>query len=233
MYWRNRWDEPSYSQFRPPVCHPFTPGNIDQIPGFSPPEGYIHLINTMAQESRLNPHYLAGLIAQESGFDPKAVSWAKAIGLTQITPIAEEEIIRLKGGKIAWPRYSGINDLSFGSLKALIMSGKINSSSEWRLNPRHSIAGGIDYIDYLTKFWGSNSNRQTLDLLPGDSKTNFSRVLLASYNSGASRVGSAIKKSGDDWLKQNNLQEARKYVNRIFSYCYHFAEKENGNADET
>ncbi len=50
-----------------------------------------------AQERKLDPYLLAGLIRQESEFNPQAVSRAKAYGLTQIRPATGRQFARKAG----------------------------------------------------------------------------------------------------------------------------------------
>ncbi len=47
---------------------------------------YASLIDQAAAENGLDPAVLAGLVKQESGFDPSATSGAGAQGLTQLMP---------------------------------------------------------------------------------------------------------------------------------------------------
>ncbi len=54
-------------------------------------------VDRYAGERSLDPHVVAGLIRQESEFDPKALSRAKAMGLTQIMPATGRELSRRLG----------------------------------------------------------------------------------------------------------------------------------------
>lgn len=183
------------------------------------------MIDTTASKSKYNPSLLAGIVAQESGFDPKAVSWAKALGLTQVTPLAEEEIIK---GHTNWPRYPNLNDMSFLKIKTKILTGEITAQKEWRLNPEYSLRGGISYLTYLNEYWSMPDNMKVVKSLPGDEEINLSRVILASYNSGAARVKSIIKKKKVKWLEHESLKEAYKYIHKVSSYCYHFSQGASG-----
>ncbi len=214
---------PFSATYHPPVCDIFSNGSIVNTAPFSPPEYYIHLIKAYAPKASFNPSLIAGVIAQESGFNPNAVSWAKAIGLTQMTPIAEKQILPQLNH---YPQHPGINDYSYLRLKTLINSGKIDQSHEWRLNPSYSIQGGIVFLKYIDGYWRKPQNAKILESLPGNPNVIYSQVLLASYNSGPARVKFAIKRKGSSWLLDKKMNEAHRYVNRIFSYCYHFSTAE-------
>ncbi|HEY8476030.1 MAG TPA: transglycosylase SLT domain-containing protein, partial [Chloroflexota bacterium] len=62
---------------------------------------YASLIEAAAAEEGLDPHLLAGLVRQESAFNPRAVSPARAVGLTQVMPSTGSEIAE----KLDWPDY--------------------------------------------------------------------------------------------------------------------------------
>jgi soluble lytic murein transglycosylase len=50
-----------------------------------------------ARQNSLDPYVVAGLIRQESEFNPKAVSRAKAYGLTQVLPSTGRQLARQEG----------------------------------------------------------------------------------------------------------------------------------------
>ncbi len=216
-------DQPVYAEYLAPNCRMYDSRRIASVRPFSPPQTLIETIEHHATSNSVNPSFLTALIAQESAFNPAAVSWAKAIGLTQVTPLAEEDIIKSHQG---WPRHPGINDMSYLSLKGRILAGEITEHTEWRLNPEMSIVGGISYIKYLLKYWSLPDNAELLQTNYPDASTIPADVVLASYNSGPSRVKRALKAHGRDFLyESSDLTEARRYVNRIKSYCYHFADE--------
>ena len=176
-----------------------------------------NIIN-IAKKYQYNPSLIAALIAQESSFDPYALSVAKALGLTQVTPVAHREIARVKED---WEIYPGFSELSFMNLRYRLKSKLITPKNDWRLNQEKSIEGGILYLNYLTRYWGTQEKQNLLSEV-FDQDVPMTDILLASYNSGAFRVKKAIQKNQKDWLFDENLNEARKYVMNIKSYCYSF-----------
>ena len=50
-----------------------------------------------AQERDLDPYLIAGLIRQESEFNPQALSRANAYGLTQVRPVTGRQYARTAG----------------------------------------------------------------------------------------------------------------------------------------
>ncbi len=209
-------------RFESPYCPLTNLWNIENVRPFQPRDKIIQLVQDRSSEEGLNPSLIVALIAQESGFYSKALSWARALGLTQITPLAERDIA---SSHPEFKRYPDINDMSFLELKAKILSGKINSKNEWRLDPKSSIIGGISFLKRLDEYW---RRKETDELL----RKNFANpekarldAILASYNSGASRVRRAIKKHGKDYLfASKELNAAREYVHKIQSYCFHFSD---------
>lgn len=210
------------AQFSAPTCDYFDTKPINNIQGFRPPNDYILWMTEISKKHKFNPNFLTGIVAQESGFNPNAISWAKAIGLTQMTQLAEEQI-RVEDKQ--WPQTREISSLNYIQLKQKISEGEINRDNEWRLHPQMSLQGGAEYIRYIYDYWQLDENKLWLDKLPGDASTNLSQVILASYNSGPARVKNAIITDNHNWIKKAELKEAHKYINKVFSYCYHFSER--------
>ncbi|MCC2679561.1 MAG: putative exported protein [Pseudobdellovibrio sp.] len=221
VFWRPG-QEGLYSRisYLPPVCSLQDDFTLVSTKPFKPAKTIITAINSTAKDQQLNPSLLAGLIAQESGFKSTRVSYAKAIGLTQITPIAEEEIKKLRPD---WRSDPLIDELDVLTVNQMILNKTINQKQDWRLDPELAIEGGALYLNYLIDYWNIEENRKLLSEYPNISLT---AVVLASYNSGALRVKNKIKSSGDQWIDDNELKEAFKYVNSVSSYCYHFSATE-------
>ena len=179
-------------------------------------------INEVAKINNMNKALIAGLIAQESSFNPNAVSWAKAVGLTQVTPIAERQIFSSSSESSKdWKVYPNWGRLPSSILKTYIKSGKINKDNDWKLNPRTSIEGGVKYLEYLRYFWSRPQNREAIPLSHRTGEL-YTSILLASYNSGASRVKRRLLSHGREWLTSKDLKEAKKYISRVKSYCNNF-----------
>lgn len=219
-YYRDGVEKSATAQYQPPICSAFTANQmVFSVPEFDPPLSVLQLINQTAQKKNLNPFFVAALVAQESSFNPHALSSTKALGLTQVTSLGESEIMRRVE---YWPRYPGIDLIPYPLLKLSILSGRIHSGNEWRLDPALSIEGGVEYLSYLSEYWKKADKRSQVEKKLGPSETALSEVMLASYNSGATRVGEALRSDGPKWLQNQELGEARNYVRRIVSYCDHF-----------
>jgi soluble lytic murein transglycosylase-like protein len=210
--------------YEPPVCYAFKQERVEQVGNFAPSQKLLQTIDRVSSEDGFNPAFSTGLIAQESGFNPRALSWARALGLTQVTPTAEEEILQSKKD---FPRYPGLNDVPLGWEKAMIVSGKVNSKNEWRLNQEQSVEGGLEYAKILAKRWGSPENTAKIRGTFHDPDKAYTQLILASYQSGYARVSAALARDGVNWLKDPDLNEARKYVNRISSFCHSFSNRPN------
>ena len=215
-------------QWRAPECSLYDINSVSTTEGFRPPAPMLAKIDKWSKEHQVNPSLVTGLVAQESGFNPQAVSWAKAIGLTQVTPIGDMEISRVEPD---WPRDEQITRLPASVVKAMIHVGKITDQHDWRLNPELSIRGGLTLLQYMEGYWKKGINFSRLEAKFPHPQKIFTPVVLASYHSGAARVKRAINQHGPQFLDAEYLKEAKKYVNRVNSYCYHFAQR--GGANET
>ncbi|MCC7441927.1 MAG: transglycosylase SLT domain-containing protein [Bdellovibrionales bacterium] len=220
--YRSRSGSAVHARYEPPNCHAFRAEEVVHTGRFQPPRRLMSAIRNHSLRAGFNPAFLTGLIAQESGFDPRAVSWARAVGLTQVTPIAAKELVREFP---KWPRSPRLNRLPPLAARAMILSGKLKPANDWRLDPEKSVIGGLAYARILAERWSTPASLAYLRATFRDPETEHTRLVLASYHSGYSRVHSALRRRGEGWLRSPSLKEARKYVNRISSYCHHFAEE--------
>jgi soluble lytic murein transglycosylase-like protein len=232
--YRNSAGQLARAKFEPPSCNAFELKPVRTTGDFNPSGKLLGTIARHSRDQKLSPAFFTALVAQESGFDPTSVSWAKAMGLTQVTSLAETEILKKFKD---WPRYPGLDEMSSAQVKLLILRGTINAKNEWRLDDEKSIQGGIAYLKLLNERWNSPENLAKIQSISQatseDPVIAQTQLILASYNSGYSRVKQAVDTLGKDWMKSAELGEARKYVNRIFSYCNHFSEREDWDETET
>lgn len=163
---------------------------------------------------RLNPVLLLALIAQESSFDPYALSKAKALGLTQITHLAERDIAPAFPD---WPRYPGLDGLSRNSLRRLIPR-VVNGENEWRLDPVKNVWGGAHYLSHLRGRLQHERNRPAVALGGEDEVRVLAEAALAAYNSGLNRTLRWLLWHREGWLDQDDAREAKRYVRKILSY---------------
>ncbi|TNE96050.1 MAG: hypothetical protein EP326_13950 [Deltaproteobacteria bacterium] len=212
-----------YKRYQSPYCHWRDKLTIKNPHRFEDKMETIKIIENISLIEGVNPNFIAGLVAQESSFNPHAVSIAKAIGLTQVTSLAEEHVLQVHP---EWPTYNDLNRYPVPVIKGLILTGQVNHENEWRLNPNYSIKGGIEYMEFIEDYWTRDENISVVTKHIGETGNSISDILLASYNSGPYRVKRSIIKKGKDWLQSRNLKEARKYVKRVKSYCYHFAKED-------
>lgn len=168
----------------------------------------------------INPVLLTAVIAQESGFNPNALSKARALGLTQITDLTERDISRNFSG---WPRYPSIERLPRRRLKEMIPE-EINSRNEWRLDPVKSVWGGAYYLGYLKQRVLYEKNLPVVLKTGRDQNMAVTEACLAAYNSGLNRVLYIIGKKEENWLEHRKIGEARRYIRKVLSYYGTFKE---------
>lgn len=216
IYWRNEESLPYISQFEEPFCE--VKGDSNRIASMGPFSKHyptFQLIRSIANMKNINPNFIAAMVAKESSFNPKAVSWAKAMGLTQVTPIAAKQLRNSEN--VRWPVYQDAEKLTYFQLKAAVATGLIHEKNDWRLDKKKSIQGAIYYLNYLEDYWENAKSNGVA--YPEDIETD---LILASYHSGAARVKGAYQTEGQFWDGHEELQEAKKYYRKIKSYCYSF-----------
>lgn len=217
LFWRNENTPPIIETFEEPYCE--VQGESRKIASMGPFSKHyetFRLIRSISNPQNINPNFIAAIVAKESSFNPKAVSWAKALGLTQVTPIAAKEIKKRK--KVHWKVYPEVEEMSFLRLKSAVATGLINEKNDWRLDKRKSIQGAIHYLEYLENYWQRAKIGHEVNF---DSELETD-LILASYNSGAARVKHIYLNDPEQWYEHNDLKEAKKYFRKIKSYCYSF-----------
>jgi hypothetical protein len=213
-------------EFNSPTCPWDKMDPIENTDGFAVSPALKKLVEKNAFKAKINPNLLAGLIAQESGFDPKAVSFSKGIGLTQITPLAEAVVVEMFPH---FPRFPDLNEFNPLKIKLLISLEHVNEEKEWRLNPTQSIDGGVAYLKSIREYWVSFERSRILASIDAhqydETSAELSKLVLASYNSGHTRVRSEVNSHQKNWINSPQIQEAKKYVNLVSSYCSLFAQR--------
>ncbi|MEX0798993.1 MAG: transglycosylase SLT domain-containing protein, partial [Bacteriovoracaceae bacterium] len=179
LYYRDKNSAPITYDFNPPRC-PFRDGReIANINPFKSEEVSLSKIEEVALKAKINPSLLAALVAQESSFNPLAISWAKALGLTQVTSLASKEILALRPH---WQYDKSVEKLNYIQLKTRILSNKLTKAHDWRLDQAKSLEGGSIYLNLLRRYWQKEHSAQALaGNFPAE--TPLTDILLASYNS--------------------------------------------------
>lgn len=203
-----------------PTCSIYKSLPARGLHGFETPAEYLGMVNLSGREEKINPSLIAGLVAMESGFNPLAVSSAKALGLTQITDVALQQIEKKTS---QWPRRD-LSSVSPVEVKEQIATGDLGSHSDWRLEPSMSLKGGASYLKYILSFWNSKENKSLLNEAKITSDEQITDIVLASYNSGPERVKRIVLKSRDKWNQDPELKNINYYLNMIYSYCNDFSE---------
>ncbi len=216
----NSKGRPSWAYYKAPVCRALDYKPVKHTDSFTPDGSLLEKIARLSHDAEINPALVTALIAQESSFNPRTVSWARAMGLTQMTPIAEDEISDRADDFEKWPHYKGSEHIPASVLKMMVMSGQINEHNDWRLDQELSIKGGLAYLKFLQARWSSPAMAARFD------EVERTKLILASYNSGSARVMTALSHYGKNWLKAPELHEAQLYVNRIFSFCDFFSQEQ-------
>jgi hypothetical protein len=214
-------------EYLPPRCILTEDQNVANTRPFKVKKSFLKLVDKQAEINELNPSLLTALIAQESGFNYKAVSYAKAIGLTQVTNLASAHVKRKYR---RWKSDKRISKLPAPIIRAMVRMGKITRKHDWRLDKEKSVIGGIEYINYLENYWMANENIINRSYGNHINKDQIlTDLILSSYNSGPYRTKSELIANGRQWKDAKSLKEAKNYINKIKSYCYHFSSDGDSN----
>lgn len=203
-----------------PTCSIYKTLPARGLHGFTTPPEYLGLVNLSGREENINSSLIAGLVAMESGFNPFAVSSAKALGLTQITDIAQQQIEKKTA---QWPRRD-LSSVPYTQIKEEISAGEFSHESDWRLEPGLSLKGGATYLKYILSYWNMKEQKALLDEARITSEEQVTDIVIASYNSGPERIRKYIQKNKNNWLQDPELKNVRYYLNMIYSYCNDFSE---------
>jgi hypothetical protein len=222
-YQRDSDDRMRWMEYKQPECELRTGRSPASLEPFTPSQDLVEAVQSASELYGYNPSFLMALVGQESGFDPWAVSSSRAVGLAQITPLAAEEISPFFPD---WPFDKNALPKSSRELRQKILNGQWSAKQDWRLDPEKNILGSAQYLEVLKDYWRRPAHVELLKRHDLKGSAEMTRLLLASYNSGPYRVKTALQKHGAGFLWQSNeLREARTYVQKIKSYCYHFQKR--------
>ncbi|EQC52774.1 lytic transglycosylase domain-containing protein [Bacteriovorax sp. DB6_IX] len=227
LYYVSSKDKSVYGRkYDHPTCEINEQAYVYNTSPFNVKESFIKLVEKESVKKGINPSMMTALIAQESGFDAKSVSHAKAIGLTQVTNLASHHVLKKHQN---WKADRRIKKLPVPILRTMIKIGKISKKHDWRLDKRKSVQGGLEYIKYLERYWNGN-----IDLIERAYGTNFDKekilteLILASYNSGPYRIKMRLIRDGKLWARSKVIKEAKNYIGKVKSFCYHFNQNKGG-----
>ena len=225
VYYKSELNNKLYGhEYAEPQCNYNEDWKIKTTRPFNVKKSFINLVENKAIRQDINPAFITAIIAQESGFNYKAVSHAKAIGLTQVTNLASTHVQKKYK---RWKSDRRIKKLPTPVIRTLIGLNKITRRHDWRLDKTKSVIGGIEYIKYLKKYWAGNTDLITRVYGEHtDHDAILTDLILASYNSGPYRTKSNLIEKGIHWKEAKELREAKKYLNKVKSFCYHFSDEQ-------
>jgi hypothetical protein len=199
------------------------------------------------QRLRVNPNFVAALMAKESGFDPRATSAMPANGIAQMTHIADLDLRLISRDAPAWhwmydevrrwPRSPLVHDslATKGRTDSLLASGTLGPRSEYLFDPKLSTRASIFWLRVLAHVW-------TEDSWPGEygamargklanggplSETDLLALVTVSYNQGHPYVADLVQRYGRDWTQHLN-EESGDYLERISRYTAIFQRAASG-----
>jgi soluble lytic murein transglycosylase len=157
-------------------------------------------IEKHSQARSLDPNIVAALIRQESEFDPRAVSRARAVGLTQIRPQTGREISRPSGAG----RYrSGLltNPSSNVQMGTYYLSRMLNSlDGKWEAALAAYNAGRSRAVAWLG--WGEfREPAEFIETIPFTETRNYVQIVFRNadlYRRIYAKAPVAVRSSGGD-----------------------------------
>lgn len=186
---------------------------------------------------RVNPNFVAALMAKESGFDPNATSDVPANGIAQMTHIADLDLVLITRDAPAWhwmydevrrwPRSPAVHDSLARKSRtdSLLASGSLGARTEYLFDPRLSTRASLFWLRVLAHVW-------TEDTWPGEygtmaraklahggplSESDLLALVTVSYNQGHPYVAGLVEQYGRDWTAHLNAESAD-YLERISRY---------------
>ncbi len=171
----------------------------------------------------VEPAYVAAIILRGSAYDSLAVSPTGAIGLAQLTPATDAELVQqspaypwMAAEVASWPRDAAVRGSGGGAplapaaVRSRIAAGTLNARSEYLLDAERSARAAMFWVKLLQTRW-------TRDVIPGGDAA-FARQALApsgtltddqvldlvtvSYRRGHAWTRQAVQRLGADWVRR-------------------------------
>ena len=212
------------------------------------------VLDNVGRDERLqiDPNLVAALLFKESGGDSLAVSAAPALGLAQLTRVADAELRRVTSPvNPAWPAYAWMGaeidswprdqlvhaDDATLRPDTLIARGLLTARTEYLLDPALSARASALWLRLLIARWSDDSlpggyaQEARASLAAGGpaiSKLQLLSLVIVSYNRGAAWVRERILRDGASWtshLADGTAEgiEAADYLERVQAYARTFS----------
>ena len=217
------------------------------------------VLNDVGRDVRLqlDPNLIAALLFKESGGDSLAVSTAPALGLAQLTRVADAELRRITSPtKPAWPAYAWMGaeidawprdpqvhgDGATVKPDTLIAHGRLTARTEYLLDPATSARAAALWLRLLIARWsdddlpGGYAQDARASLGAGASTLSAAQLLdlaIVSYNRGAEWVRTRVVRDGSGWSRRLDDGtpegvEAADYLERVRAYAAIFRNSGSG-----
>jgi hypothetical protein len=196
---------------------------------------------------RLNPNFVAALMAKESGFDPRATSMAPANGIAQLTHVADLDLQIISRAAPAfrwmseevrrWPRAAAVHDSAARKSRtdSLLAAGTLGARTEYLFDPRLAERAALFWLRILGTIWtedewpGQYGALTRARLANGGAlgEQDLLALVTVSYNQGHPYVADLVQRYGRDWTRHLNAESAD-YLERIARYTEIFQRAAGG-----
>lgn len=197
---------------------------------------------------RVNPNFVAALMAKESGFDPTVTSGVPANGIAQMTAVADADLRIIARDAPAWrwmwdevrrwPRSPAVHDSTARKSRtdSLVASGQLGPRTEYLFDPRTSTRASLFWLRVLAHMWtedqwpGLYGTMARAQLAGGHplSESDLLALVTVSYNQGHPYVADLVRRYGRGWTLHLN-EESADYLERISRYTTIFQRAAAGN----
>jgi hypothetical protein len=196
---------------------------------------------------RVNPNFVAALMAKESGFDPLATSAVPANGIAQMTDIADLDLRLITRDAPAWhwmydevrrwPRSPVVHDslATKARTDSLVAAGRLGPGTEYLFDPKLSTRASLFWLRVLAHVWtedtwpGQYGTMARAKLAGGAplSDADLLALVTVSYNQGHPYVADLVQRYGREWTRHLNA-ESGDYLERISRYTVIFQRAASG-----